>query len=428
MSYRETLDYLYSQLPMFHRTGPAAYKADLVNTIRICSILDNHQDKFTSVHIAGTNGKGSTSHMLAAILQSAGYKTGLYTSPHLKDFRERVKINGEMIPETRVTEFVEKHRQHFDTIKPSFFEWTVGLAFDFFATEKVDIAIIETGLGGRLDSTNIIRPTLSVVTNIGYDHVSLLGDTLEKIAAEKAGIIKEGAPAVIGESRKETDPVFRKRAEEVHTSVFFADKLFKAENPRWANDLLRVDIKSGGFTLYRDLELDLTGIYQLKNILTVLQSVEELKRNRIPVKEPAIREGLRNVKKLTGLMGRWQIISKSPLTICDTGHNPEGIREVLKQIAQTPHKVLRFVIGMVSDKDINAVLTLLPPSAVYYFCRADIPRALPAEELKENAAAFGLAGRSFPSVKEAVKAAREDAGSEDLVFIGGSTFVVGEAL
>jgi dihydrofolate synthase / folylpolyglutamate synthase len=427
MSYQLTLEYLYSQLPMFHRTGPAAYKANLDNTIAICNLLHNPQRSFPSVHIAGTNGKGSTSHMLAAVLQEAGYKTGLYTSPHLKDFRERIRINGRMIPESAVTRFVDRYRHDFDRIQPSFFEMTVGLCFDYFQEEQVDIAVIETGLGGRLDSTNIITPILSVITNIGYDHTSLLGNTLEKIATEKAGIIKQGIPVVIGETHPETERVFREAASRMGSPVTFADQQLTTGVLSYT-DCLQLDVFRDNEVAYRALELDLCGSYQARNILTVLQSIEELKKTGLKLPENQIRKALRSVQELTGLAGRWQTLSTRPLTICDTGHNVDGIREVLLNIARTPHRTLHFVLGMVNDKDIHGILSLLPREAVYYFCRADIPRALPAGELMEKAREHSLQGKSYATVAEAITAAKEAASEDDLVFIGGSTFVVAEAL
>lgn len=427
MDYNETLDYLYSQLPMFHRVGAAAYKPNLDNTEALCRLLDHPEKTFKSIHVAGTNGKGSTSHMLAAILQAEGYKTGLYTSPHLIDFRERIRINGEMIPMETVTAFVEKYKADFENIHPSFFEMTVGLSFDHFRREQVDIAVIETGLGGRLDSTNVIQPLVSVITNIGHDHMNLLGDTLQKVAFEKAGIIKHETPVVIGETQPETESIFRGVAKERHASIFFADQLFKTDRVSFGQTL-KLDMKVGAYVVYKDLEVELTGIYQLKNILTVLQTLEELKRMGVSVSEQAIRKGLKNIKSTTGLRGRWETLSLNPLTICDTGHNKEGILEVLKAIKRTTHKHLHFVLGMVSDKDISSILALLPGSATYYFCQAQLPRALDKEQLKKKALEKGLTGETYSSVKEALRAARERAAKEDLVFVGGSTFVVGEAL
>ena len=429
MNYKDTLDYLFAQLPMFHRIGAAAYKANLDNTHAICDFLDHPENKFRSVHIAGTNGKGSTSHMLAAILQSAGYKTGLYTSPHLIDFRERIRINGEMIPEKIVISFVEKYREQFEKIKPSFFEWTVGLAFDYFANEKVEIAVIETGLGGRLDSTNVIVPELSVITNIGWDHANLLGDSLIKIANEKAGIIKQNIPVVIGEVQAETAQVFSDKAFEMNAPIVFAEILLQSQGKDSGDSNQQCfDIFSGKHLLFENLLLDLPGLYQRKNIITVIETVLKLREAGYSIEDKDIREGLSAVRNLTGLMGRWQILSNAPLTICDVGHNEDGIREVLNQLTLTPHDDLHFVFGVVNDKDISSILSLLPVNIKYYFCKANLPRALDAIELKNRAAGFGLNGLAYNSVAEAFHAAKANAQEKDLIFIGGSTFVVAEVL
>ncbi|QKJ29722.1 bifunctional folylpolyglutamate synthase/dihydrofolate synthase [Mucilaginibacter mali] len=431
MDYKQTLDYLFSQLPMFSRTGASAMTKDLSNTIALCKLLDGPQDKFKSVHVGGTNGKGSTSHMLAAILQTAGYKTGLYTSPHLRDFRERIRINGQMISEQAVIDFVADHRVDFETIRPSFFEMTVGLAFDIFAKEKVDIAIVEVGLGGRLDSTNVITPLLSVITNIGWDHMNLLGDTLPLIAGEKAGIIKPDIPAIIGEYQSEVAEVFTLKAYEEKSKLTFAseewDVEVKGERLKAKDDgMLDVGIKH--YTGFRtlDLQLDLTGIYQLKNLKTVLTAIDELRLQGFHISDEHIKTALKQVRTLTGLNGRWQTLSHDPLTICDTGHNPEGIAEVLKNIAATPHEHLHFVLGMVNDKDITKVLRMLPTDATYYFCRPDIPRGLDANELQGKAMEAELLGEAYPSVMAALIAARFAAQLDDLIFAGGSTFVVAE--
>jgi len=427
-TYNEVLEYLYEQLPMFHRIGAAAYKADLNNTHRIAELLQHPEQKFRSVHIAGTNGKGSTSHMIASVLQSAGYKVGLYTSPHLKDFRERIRINGEMIPEKTVIDFVNQYQKDFEKIKPSFFEWTVGLAFDYFAKQQVDIAIIETGLGGRLDSTNIITPLVSVITNIGLDHTNLLGDTLEKIAAEKAGIIKQGIPVVIGESDNRTAQIFIDKAKETASEIFFADQLLSVVKNSPVSANTNYSIYAGKNMLFDFLHLDLTGNYQLKNVLTVIQTLIVLKTRGVKLLDRYIRAGLNNVRTQTGLMGRWQIINEQPLIICDVGHNAEGIKYVVEQVASTPHKQLHMVIGMVNDKDITSILKLLPPDASYYYCRANIPRSLDATELAKQATAAGLKGKPFFTVAEAFQAARTAAQTDDLIFVGGSTFVVAEVV
>ncbi len=431
MNYQQTLEYLYTQLPMFQRIGSAAYKANLDNTIAICNLLNHPENKFRSIHVAGTNGKGSTSHMLASILQSAGLKVGLYTSPHLKDFRERIKINGEMISEVSVVGFVKKYKSDFETIKPSFFEMTVGLAFDYFASQKVDIAVIEVGLGGRLDSTNVITPLVSVITNISFDHVALLGNTIEQIAAEKAGIIKSDVPVVIGETQKGASDVFVKKADEKSTSIIFADQNYKAKNLIHKNEkklLLLMDIEKNGNVVYKDLESELLGLYQQKNIATVLSTIEILNKNEFTISEKNIREGIRNVVSQTGLLGRWQIQSESPLEILDTGHNEAGIKEVIAQIKNTSFQHLHFVLGMVNDKDVSSVLALLPKNATYYFCKASIPRALDAAELAKKAENFGLQGKVYESVALAFLAAKSVAKKEDLIFIGGSTFTVADAL
>jgi dihydrofolate synthase/folylpolyglutamate synthase len=437
MDYTDTIQYLYTQLPMFTRDGASAYKADLHNTIELCKRLGNPQHQFKSVHVAGTNGKGSTSHMLAAILQTAGYKTGLYTSPHLKDFRERIRINGQMISEQTVIDFVAAHKNDFDEIAPSFFEMTVGLAFEVFAKEKVDIAIIEVGLGGRLDSTNIITPLLSVITNIGWDHMNLLGDTLQLIASEKAGIIKPGIPVIIGENQPDTAQVFIDKAAKEVTDILFASDIWKVEKSNTKSqdsksDLLELNvIKNSPLTTHHSpltIHLDLTGSYQLKNVKTVLSAVEELRSQGFRISDDHIRTALSQVKTLTGLHGRWETLSQNPLTICDTGHNPDGIEEVMKNIAAVDYQHLHFVIGMVNDKDITKVLSMLPKDATYYFCKPDIPRGLEAESLKLKAESFGLHGEAHASVKEALQSARHNAGEKDLVFVGGSTFVVAEVV
>jgi len=459
MNYEQTIKYLYSQLPLFTRVGQSAYKADLFNTIALCKRLNNPQNKFKSIHIGGTNGKGSTSHMLAAILQTAGYKTGLYTSPHLKDFRERIRVNGEMISEQEVIDFVEIRKGDFDDIRPSFFEMTVALAFNVFAKEKVDIAVVEVGMGGRLDSTNIITPLLSVITNIGWDHMNILGNTLQLIATEKAGIIKPGIPVIIGEYQPEVVKVFVDKAIEQIAPISFASEIFTvlrsevrdrtpevggqrsevSDQKLELTDLdqyLEVEVaRNSNSHKISDLRpptsdflLDLTGSYQLKNIKTVLSAVEELKQQGFLIGDDHVRGALKHVKKLTGLHGRWEIISRNPLTICDTGHNPEGIAEVLKSIAQVDYNQLHFVIGMVNDKDLSKVLNMLPKYTTYYFCKPDIPRGLDAENLRQQAANFGLLGEAYPSVPDAFRAAQQNAGNNDLVFVGGSTFVVAEVI
>ncbi|QEM05109.1 bifunctional folylpolyglutamate synthase/dihydrofolate synthase [Mucilaginibacter rubeus] len=436
MNYEQSLQYLYTQLPMFTRDGASAFKKDLTNTLELCRRLDNPQHKFRSVHVGGTNGKGSTSHMLAAILQTAGYKTGLYTSPHLKDFRERIRINGQMISEQTVVDFVEDHRADFDEIAPSFFEMTVALAFDVFAKEKVDIAVIEVGLGGRLDSTNVITPLLSVITNIGWDHMNMLGNTLQLIAGEKAGIIKPGIPVIIGEQQPEVSNVFIDKAAQTNSNIRFASEDWvvekvKGERQKVKGDAelleLRIQSKDFEFKGY-DLALDLPGTYQLKNVKTVLSAVDELRERGFVITGEHLKTALRQVKNLTGLHGRWETLSHNPLTICDTGHNPDGIEEVMKNIASVKYNHLHMVIGMVNDKDTGKVLSLLPKDATYYFCKPDIPRGLDAESMKAQGGAHGLIGEAYLSVKEALLSAQKNAANDDLVFVGGSTFVVAEVV
>lgn len=431
MTYPQTLEYLYNRLPMFHRIGAAAYKADLSNTIALCTKLGNPENKFSSVHIAGTNGKGSTSHFIASVLQEAGLKTGLFTSPHLKDFRERIKINGRMISKSDVTSFVVEHLENFKNIEPSFFEWTFALAVWYFAKEKVDIAVIETGMGGRLDSTNIVKPIVTVITNIGLDHTQFLGTTLSEIAREKAGIIKQGIPVTIGETQTETEPVFKEFSKKLNCEITFADQqmlLKKSNYTKHLPPLLSSEFHSvSGKNVYK-LTSPLSGKYQLKNLATALTAIEKLRQTGVKITEKDITKGIRHVQKNTGLMGRWQTISHHPLTIADIGHNPDGIREVLEQLKLTPHDKLHFVIGVVNDKDVRTMLSKLPKDAFYYFCKADIPRGLDAGELALLAKEFSLKGNVFSSVKEALKSAQQTAGKSDLVLVGGSAFVVAEVV
>ncbi|RLD57798.1 MAG: bifunctional folylpolyglutamate synthase/dihydrofolate synthase [Bacteroidetes bacterium] len=414
---------------MFQRVGAAAYKANLDNTISLCKILDNPEQKFPSIHIAGTNGKGSVSHMIASVLQTAGFKTGLYTSPHLKDFRERIRINGKKVPKEYVVDFVEKNSPVLteSEINPSFFEYTFGMAISWFAEENIDIAVMETGMGGRLDSTNVVKSVLSVITNIGLDHTQFLGDTLEKIAVEKAGIIKSGIPVVIGETQNETKSIFIKKAEELNTEISFADIEFDLRIIEKTNSKLN-------FTLFKDNQIwlenascDLIGIYQLKNIVTAIKALEVFSINN-PISKEQIRKGLSNVVKSTGLLGRWQILQNKPLSICDTGHNADGISMIVSQMKNLQFDKLHFVLGMVNDKNIEPVLSLLPTDAKYYFCRANIPRALNAKELQKKASNYSLKGNTYTSVGEAYKAAKSCANPDDLIFTGGSTFVVAEVV
>lgn len=429
MTYQQTIDYLYAQLPMFSRVGAIAYKEDLHNTIALCEALDNPQTKFKSIHIAGTNGKGSTSHMLAAMLQQAGYKTGLYTSPHLKDFRERIKINGEMVSESFVIEFVERTKKLSEAIQPSFFELTVAMAFDYFVQQQVDIAVIETGLGGRLDSTNIITPVLSVITNIGYDHMNILGDTLEKIAYEKAGIIKPSVPVVIGEYINETKPVFENKATRCNAPIHFAQEEYVVSNIHSGNRQLNCDITNTVINVTESFSLDLNGLYQAKNLRTVLCAEDLLIQQGFIIPNEAEKYALAHVKKLTGLQGRWDVIAESPMVVLDVAHNEDGIRQVLEQVDcfhQSQKKQVHFVIGMVKDKEVSKVLSMLPKDAIYYFTNAHIPRALSSNDLQIKAGEYGLSGKSFDDVNEAITSAKQHAGADDLIIVCGSVFLVGE--
>lgn len=421
MNYKETLEWLFAQLPMYQREGKAAYKANLDNTLKLDQHFDAPHRQFKTIHVAGTNGKGSVSHMLASILQEAGYKTGLYTSPHLKDFRERIKINGKMVSEEYVVNFVKNNKDLFAEIKPSFFEMTVAMAFKYFADQKVDIAVIEVGLGGRLDSTNIITPLVSVVTNISFDHMALLGDTLEKIAHEKAGVIKPQIPVIIGTRDAATDFVFRNRADECLSPIEFASDNWKIE---------RDSINT--YTLYRrngivfNIQPDLKGFYQRKNIPTVLETVLVLKEQGLSLPDRSIHEGIAHTIQNTGLLGRWQELKEHPYTVCDTGHNIDGLTEVVTQINACKYEKLHFVIGMVNDKDVDSVLHILPKNAIYYFCKASIPRAMDENILAEKARSIGLTGETFPTVEAAYQAAQKAASLRDMIYIGGSTFVVAE--
>lgn len=424
-TYPETLAYLYANLPVFQRVGSAAYKKDLTNTILLCELLGNPQNKFKTVHIAGTNGKGSTSHMLAAILQTQGYQTGLYTSPHLKDFTERIKVNGADADHEFVVDFVNRIHPHIDRIRPSFFEITVAMAFDYFARKKVDIAVVEVGLGGRLDSTNIITPEVSVITNIGWDHKDLLGDTLEKIASEKAGIIKPGVPVVISERQENIDTIFEEKAQKTGSLIYFASDTIVAE-VREHGGRATLDVHRDGKILYHDLNIPLQGYYQHKNLAGVLKIVDVLNDANWRIKESSALDGIRDVVTLTGLKGRWQRLGERPLIICDTGHNIDGIRAVISQINTQRFQKLHIVFGVVRDKDLTEVLDVLPKGAFYYFCEAKIPRAMPAPQLAGLAQARGLSGVVVADVNEAVDTARESASADDMIFIGGSTFVVAE--
>lgn len=427
MTYEEAIQYLYTQLPMYSAIGQRAYKADLNNILALCNALGNPQHSFKSIHIAGTNGKGSVSHMLASIFQQSGYKTGLYTSPHVREFGERIRLNGKMIDEDFVIAFTEKTKKLCQEIEPSFFELTVAMAFDFFAKEKVDIAIIETGLGGRLDSTNIISPILSVITNIGYDHINILGDTLPEIAFEKAGIIKPNTPVVIGFTNIETKPVFLKKATETSAPIFFSDEMFVCDNILIQNNHLQCEIKeikTGNIDSYL---LDLSGMYQSANLCTVLTSLHVLKKIGHSIETSSVKKALENVKGTTGLKGRWDIVSANPLVIYDVAHNEDGIRQVLLQLKKFyPDSSVHFVLGFVKDKDIDHILELLPKNAYYYFTNAHIPRALPHNILKNAAAEKNLFGESYDDVNDALKAAKNAAKQSDIIIVCGSFFIIGE--
>ena len=429
MNYSQTLEFLYSQLPAYHRIGKAAYKNDLYNSLAFDDYLGRPHSRYRTIHVAGTNGKGSVSHMIASVLMEAGFKTGLYTSPHLKDFRERIKVNGKMIPKRAVTGFVERHSAFIRSLEPSFFEMTVAMAFDYFADAGIDMAVIEAGLGGRLDSTNIINPVLTVITNIGHDHMDLLGDTLEKVAGEKAGIIKQGVPVVVGETMEETKDVFIRKAEEKDSKIFFADQNYSCVlgDPGYQTGrrIYNVRDKISGRSIKG--ETGLVGDYQVKNIQTVFQAFRVLKEV-ITNDDKIIQQGILKVVTNTGLLGRWQIIARKPLIICDTGHNKEGLEYVVNQLAKIKNNRLHIVLGFVSDKDLSAILPLFPGKATYYFTKASVPRALDEKILMAEAAHWNLKGTSFPDVPTAVKAARANASDSDLIFIGGSTFVVADAL
>ena len=428
-TYEETLGFLFNQLPMFQRIGKAAYKANLNNTLRLDEYFGFPHKSFKTLHIAGTNGKGSVAHMLASVLQEAGIKTGLYTSPHLKEFTERIRVNGEVVAKEYVVSFVEDHKQIIESLKPSFFELTVAMAFDYFRKKEVKIAVIETGLGGRLDSTNIIQPEISIITNIGHDHSEFLGSDLSDIAVEKAGIIKSGIPVVVGETQEEVKEVFLERALERGSEIYFADQNFIVDYSLGTMDgKQKMKVLNAGQLLYEGLECDLLGTYQLKNIVTVLQSLEILSGKGILIRNDEIFMGLAKVQENTGLLGRWQVLNSSPFTVCDTAHNLEGIKEVLKQVKNTAYRKLHIVLGMVEGKEEERILALFPEEAEYYFTQAKIPRALPVEKLAAAARQVGLKGEVIEGVQEAYMQARANAGSDDMIFIGGSTFVVAEVL
>lgn len=423
MTYEQAINYLYESAPLFQNIGAGAYKEGLGNT----ELLDKHfqhpHRQYATIHVAGTNGKGSVSHTLASILQSQGMKVGLYTSPHLTDFRERIRVNGEMIPQARVVSFVEQERTFFEPLHPSFFELTTALALQYFAEENVDIAVIEVGLGGRMDCTNIIQPLVSIITNISFDHIQFLGNTLEKIASEKAGIIKPGIPAIVGEWGKESvAEVFMNKAEEAGTSLVFADR---------ENEIVDFTLTPGqGYTYHTatfgTIHGELEGLCQEKNTATILEAIKALRRKGIHISNQAVQDGFAKVSIHTGLRGRWQKIADKPLTICDTGHNVGGMQYITRQLTTTPHQALHIVIGMVNDKDVNTVLSMLPQDATYYFTQASVRRAMPSDQFSQEASRHGLKGECYPTVHDAYLAAKAASGEEDLIFIGGSTFIVAD--
>ncbi len=426
MSYPETLDFLFQQLPMFQRIGGPAFKKDLTNIRRLCAKLGQPQQQLRSIHIAGTNGKGSVAHLLSAVLQAHGYKTGLYTSPHYRDFRERIKVNGAYVSEDFVVQFVEKNKGSWQDIQPSFFEITVAMAFAYFAEQEVDFAVIETGLGGRLDSTNIITPLLSVITNISFDHQEFLGDTLPEIAGEKAGIIKRGIPVVIGERQAETESVFLAKAQAEQASISFAEDSFAWKETSTSLTHTIFDVWYQGKLLYEKLSVNLTGKYQRKNVQTALQALRQLPN--FTLKEQQLRHGLQHLRRLTNFLGRWEVIGQQPTILCDSAHNEAGMRLAMEQLQQLEYNQLHIVLGVVKDKDRSKFFPLLPKHATYYFAKADIPRGLDAEVLATEAQEHGLHGKAYNSVVVALQSARQQADAEDLIYVGGSIFVVAEVV
>ncbi len=429
MTYQEVLEFMFSQLPMYQRTGKVAYKANLDNTLKLDEYFNHPHQKFKTIHVAGTNGKGSVSHCLASVLQMAGYNVGLYTSPHLKDFRERIKINGKCIAEQDVIDFISENQIMIEDVKPSFFEMTVAMAFDFFAKSKVDVAVIEVGLGGRLDSTNIIQPECSVITNIGLDHTALLGNTIDLIAKEKAGVIKNDVPVVVGEHNSVTKSIFESIALNNNAPIYFASEEYDIPvSMRTIDNKQIFQVYKGEDCVYENLQLDLLGLYQKKNLKTILTTIEVLKEEKFSINIDDIYNGLKNVVENTGLLGRWQILGANPAIICDTGHNEDGVRDIVEQLNNTAFQNLHIIWGMVNDKDINSVLQLLPQNAQYYFVTPTIPRGLEAKELKKVAKKYGLLGNEYSDISEALKKSKKNASSNDLIFIGGSTFVVADVV
>lgn len=431
-TYSEAIDYLYSQMPVFHRDGASAYKPGLERITKLCTILNLDKPAFKTIHIAGTNGKGSVSHGLASVLQTSGYKTGLFTSPHLVDFTERVKVNGENIEKDKVVQFINQSIQAIQEVQPSFFELATALALWYFKMMQVEIAVIETGLGGKLDSTNIISPILSVITNISYDHMDLLGDTLEKIAIEKAGIIKPNVPLVVGQTQAETEPIFKETAKSLNAPIYFADKLLKVSNAEVTSEFKQnISVIANDLSMreYEDNYLiDLQGIYQQKNLLTILTAISQLKKLGISITNENIKSGVSSIVQKTGLLGRWQVINQHPYTVLDTGHNEDGIRHVVEQLNTIPHEKIHIIFGMVADKDINKVLALLPKNAIYYFTKAPGPRALNEHLLQQQAQQYNLEGNTFENVELAYLQVISNAKPDDIIYIGGSTYLVGRFL
>ncbi|MDR3181065.1 MAG: bifunctional folylpolyglutamate synthase/dihydrofolate synthase [Prevotellaceae bacterium] len=435
MGYAEVTAFLFDNLPMYQKVGKVAYKPDLDTALAFDAYFKSPHRHYKSIHVAGTNGKGSVSHMLASVLQSAGYKVGLYTSPHLKDFRERIRVNGTPISEEEVVHFVSKHEAEIKALHPSFFEMASALAFEHFARQRVNIAVIETGMGGRLDATNIITPELSVITNIGMDHAEHLGDTLEAIAGEKAGIIKQEVPVLVGEWRRETAPVFERTARERHAALYYADHLLRVLHAEERGRLQHFSLVADGNLFPFEADIDLKGHYQQVNIVTALAAINllsgrfsKIKRRMLSIPDDALAHGLSHVAAQTGLRGRWEIIGERPLVICDTGHNAHGFKETMPQLQSLAYRRLHFVFGVVQDKDIDSILPLLPVDAYYYFTQADLPRAMDARQLAERCIAYGLQGQVVQTVPNALKVARGNAFPDDVIFVGGSTFVVAEAL
>lgn len=429
INYNDTLKYLYDRLPMFQRIGASAYKEDLHNTIALMNALGNPEKQFRSIHVAGTNGKGSSSHFIASILRSQGLKVGLHTSPHLKDFRERIKINNEMCSQEYVVEFVERNKAIIEKIEPSFFELAVAMAFEYFAINKVDIAVVEVGMGGRLDSTNIINPLVGLITNISKDHTQFLGTTIESIATEKAGIIKKNCPIVISQTQAQAKEAFIAKADAENSPIVFADQYLSADKTNRDSGSLTADIIQSNQIRFKDLQIPLAGDYQQKNILGAIAVIDALnKHHDFGISDATIREGIENLNNNFPLLGRWQRLCENPLTICDTGHNEDGLKFVLSQLAKQKYKTLRFVLGMVNDKDVDTVLSMLDKDAVYYLCKADIPRGLAVQVLAEKASKAGLTYKECDSVAQALKQAQSESEPGDLVFVGGSTFTVAEVV